>query len=570
MAIWSVFHPLVFAIAGAALNPASPIGTAPDRAGELVFPLKEVSVFEIDTNLRGYFVRGQEAKCSGNPCSAVSAYPVFVSKKPLYGSVRFPGQDHLDRSGPEYFFALDESKGTGTGYDLLYFDANRNRDLTDDPPLVSRLPWPTNSILDGAKLLKIKEQVVFPCLSIPLEGSPAGMPALELMPRLMISSEGYEAALCFVTTKAHVGEIQIADRKYTAYLSHHLFISGWFDQPGTSLLLVPHDPEERIWIRTPMEARLASIYWIGDRYWQFSATPAGDRLTARPCPKALGTLEIGSGGRHIRELALGGVLRSKDAVVAFPHWSPEGRWKPVQRGQLPEGDYQPVILNAQYGSVQVLISWNAYRDGMGEEIHRSDVYGIQIRKDRPFVLDLSDKLVVLFASPAPGARVRRGDMLQVVARLVDPRLDIVVEDIRSVPQERMSWICTVLAPILFIAGLAWLVVPRLPRGLRAIAWVPIAASVLIVALLGFNRFVDDWMTSTYCLQPPAPKKLETGAVVTRANGQVVARGDFPLRWSIPKDLDLKGDEEVFTIKASFETQEFCGTVTASRQVTISR
>jgi hypothetical protein len=85
--------------------------------------------------------------------------------------------------------------------------------------------------------------------------------------------------------------------------------------------------------------------------------------------------------------------------------------------------------------------------------------------------------------------------------------------------------------------------------------------------MGFNQYVSDWMDKTY---PPQPERLEAGAVVTRANGQVVAQGDFPLTWRIPKDLDLKGDEEVFTIKATFETQELYGTVKANRQVTVSR
>ena len=36
-------------------------------------------------------------------------------------------------SGLLFYFAADESRGTGKGYDRLYFDANRDLDLRNDP-----------------------------------------------------------------------------------------------------------------------------------------------------------------------------------------------------------------------------------------------------------------------------------------------------------------------------------------------------------------------------------------------------------------------------------------------------
>jgi hypothetical protein len=43
-------------------------------------------------------------------------------------------------NGQKFFCVLDESRGAGTGYDLLYVDANNNGDLTDDDKFVGLKP----------------------------------------------------------------------------------------------------------------------------------------------------------------------------------------------------------------------------------------------------------------------------------------------------------------------------------------------------------------------------------------------------------------------------------------------
>jgi hypothetical protein len=58
--------------------------------------------------------------------------PKAASDNPLYGQL---GEATTNR----FLFRLDESKGTGKGYDRLIVDLNQNRDLTDDP-VVSLAP----------------------------------------------------------------------------------------------------------------------------------------------------------------------------------------------------------------------------------------------------------------------------------------------------------------------------------------------------------------------------------------------------------------------------------------------
>ena len=66
------------------------------------------------------------------PAGIVKAPPA-VSRYPLYGQI--------PAGGDQLLFRLDESKGTGQGYDRLIVDVNRNGDLTDDP-VVSFVPPP--------------------------------------------------------------------------------------------------------------------------------------------------------------------------------------------------------------------------------------------------------------------------------------------------------------------------------------------------------------------------------------------------------------------------------------------
>ncbi len=97
--------------------------------------------------------------------SAAVKYPQFKGPEPLYGFAKF-GRDFL-KSDKEikYFFALDASGADG--YDTLYFDANHDLDLTNDPPLrLSKKPWPAGlkPLLTADNRLMF-EELAFPSIS---------------------------------------------------------------------------------------------------------------------------------------------------------------------------------------------------------------------------------------------------------------------------------------------------------------------------------------------------------------------------------------------------------------------
>jgi len=83
----------------------------------------------------GYSVRGKS--CTGDDAkSRILKLPKLASKNPLFYAVQLDGP-----SDDGYLvYAVDESHGTGTGYDTIYADLNRNRSLADDKPVSMAKP----------------------------------------------------------------------------------------------------------------------------------------------------------------------------------------------------------------------------------------------------------------------------------------------------------------------------------------------------------------------------------------------------------------------------------------------
>jgi len=96
-----------------------------EQTKQFVFNLDEVSVFDVG-ELSRYFLRGQSTSCKDEPYRPVK-YPVFKSKKALYGRISFAGRTAEFHAPAGYHFALDEPAGTDKSYDRFYFDHNCDR-----------------------------------------------------------------------------------------------------------------------------------------------------------------------------------------------------------------------------------------------------------------------------------------------------------------------------------------------------------------------------------------------------------------------------------------------------------
>ncbi|MCR4415366.1 MAG: hypothetical protein NUV77_23390 [Thermoguttaceae bacterium] len=455
--------------------------TAPGTAGEskpaadeAVFELREVSVLDWAPSHRGIpFTRGQNADLSREPDKAVKAYPKLKSKTPLYGKVKFdwyPGQ----REGIEYRFVLDESgeapptetdkpeakpaeeksllKSLGqtllgskaapvpppelppkrSSYDRLYFDLNRDLDLSNDPP-VAAMKDPKWQALPPWSAV---EKQMFDCLAVEFDFGPGlGKRPFRVLPWLRSSGKDKDITLFFASAVVREGRIALGKREYDAVLAQAYLVTGRFDRSSTNIQLTPVQSGDELEYITFEGDMLHTLRRVDGQLYVLSTTPLGDRLVVKPYRGDLGVLELGPGKRDLKEMSFSGALRAEDWAVgigAGPGLL--GAFAKTRRATVPVGDYLPGYVSIEYGPLRISISDNYHSDGKPRDMERKRTYGIRVRKDKPFVLDFSNQPAVLFASPAKGLTVKPGDEVRVAAVLVDPTLDVMIrglDDTRS-------------------------------------------------------------------------------------------------------------------------------------------
>jgi len=394
-------------------------------ADEAVFEMKRVSPIGLDGgDLRFRHAVGQRAQCKRKPNPRIKAWPTPVSAEPLYSSVTFDQSYNQTKGGMQFGLMLDESRGTGTGYDRLYFDLNRDGNLINDAALKPLADPPKGLYPFG----KEKRVTCFEYLTVPFDHGPGlGQRPFRILPRLVEWSGGF-AAVFFASTVAWEGKIRIGDRDYNAVLEQEHAITGRFDRPWTALHLDPvHGSElSRPWLER------GYLNWMrleDNTFYRVTATPTGDKLIVRPYEGEFGLFEIGAGGRKISKLGASGRLSASTWTVPIGHTQAGDRGR-VRRSRIPVGDYLPGYMRIDFGRLHIFVTNNYHSDGHPRDRQgRPRVYGVKIRKDKPFVLDFSNKPEVLFASPAKDQRFRRGDKVVVNGVLIDPALDIMIRDL---------------------------------------------------------------------------------------------------------------------------------------------
>ncbi len=447
-----------------AASKAGPAGKSPALTGPAVFKLDEVPVFgkeEGAAGSPGRYPGGQYVQCSTQPSKQVKRYPKLNSKKPLYGSVVFDGSFVDPSVGTVFHFVLDQSgdaplaesgkpeaaksnsllatlaralsgeKPEPVPYDRLYFDINRDLDLTNDRVLkpAKEPPFPPSPY----------EGPIFEDLVVPMDFGPGlGMRPVRLIPRLRVLGPDL-AYVEFVPTVARKGKIRIGKEEYTACLSQTQMISGRFDRPLVDLELKP--------VSGPAPSRRSSFssIWLcakrefDGRLYTFSATPLGDELTVKPYEGEYGILQVGPGGRAITKLGMLGELVSKDALVSVGKMTLPPPEELPREHRLPVGDYTPVRLALDYGRLKVSIqaSTLAFSQPADEgEARPPAVYAIRIRKDKPFVFELSGKPAVMFTGPRKNQTFKPGDEVKIEAVLAEPSLGVMIAGLFDASRKR--------------------------------------------------------------------------------------------------------------------------------------
>lgn len=406
------------------------------------FPLHGVSVFTEDSRSGlQYLARGEHARWHAGPDEEVfwvsedthwktapheevKAYPKLRSSRPLYGAIDLaPGRIWPDREAKRHFVA-DESAGTGRGYDRLYFDANGDLDLTNDPPAAPMESPPAPS----HRYSHWGENTVFAPVSIPMDYGPGvGTRPFEILPRLDI--EDGRVSMFFVNPEARKGTIRMGRRRFGALIAQSENLTGRYDTPAADCYLLTsgfrRDPLVQRWWG---DERLASFRLVDGTFYTLSVTPTGDTLKVRRYRGDLGLVQLTPGGGTISEAEMSGSLRSASTTVPvgrLPYAT--GRLEKVKECQVPVGDYLPEQLRFRYGRLTFWLTDNYHVDG-GKRgaIGNPPVYAIRVRKDRPFAFDFSNRPEVLFASPARDQTLKPGDELTVAAVLIDPVLNTMI------------------------------------------------------------------------------------------------------------------------------------------------
>jgi hypothetical protein len=424
---------LLTSAGGEGSEPAGPTAkdsqtTAAAPPNAMTVALKEIPVWEAHERVRSSFLTGLPSHTSPQADANVR-YPTLKSTTPLYGRIG-PGNladaqregNGSDQGG--LFFVLDQSAGRSDSYDQLYFDENADGDLTNDTPhgLLKDVPAGL-SIQDG----RMVEPTWFERVKVTLPSSGANPRIVELLPSLW-KQEGRVVAVRFIPARVYNGRFEVNDQSYDALLGYEYRLTASLNEPTTALCLVSQDGKRASYLN--ME-RLNAVPRLGGKYCRFSCTPAGDWLFVQPYDGPLGVLELRPGQRDVKRLGMMGELQSRGAVlgVGYEPFYERGVAEGVRRCEIPVGDYYPDYMSVSLGKVVFAFSDNYYQGATGRtRLGPEARYNIAIRAEKPFVLDFSNKPVVVFREPLTNGRplLFPGTPLRIEAVLVDPVLNIMI------------------------------------------------------------------------------------------------------------------------------------------------
>jgi len=441
-------------------GPSLPTSRAAEKDAadeQTTFEMKEVSILDAkDEEIVRY--AGIYVDCTNKPAETVKAYPKLKSKRPLYGTFEIDRDRFRGHRGTEYHFVLDASaepkkaesksllgalaaalKGAESqeveNYDLLYFDANHDLDLTNDP-VVKPMKDPPARLLSFA--FAGRPIKVFDYLPLPVDYGPGiGTRALRIVPALT-SLRPNHAALRLVPGVFRQGMIRLGKHQYSAVLSQEY--TGRFDRPMTLFRLKPTgDPADRppLWDT----AYLFATRVVDGQLYNISATPTGDRLFVKPYRGDFGVLEVAPGGRDIKSLCATGILISDNDRLLQVGESPqsplsESEKEKLREHRLPVGDYKIGYLAVEFGPLSFAVR-SADDLIVSPEQRRQEplVYPIKIRKDKPCILDFSAKPTVTFANPRGDQTFKPGDTVKIEAFLVDPALNLLIGSLTCTSKE---------------------------------------------------------------------------------------------------------------------------------------
>jgi len=177
---------------------------------------------------------------------------------------------------------------------------------------------------------------------------------------------------------------------------------------------------------------LHSYHKIDDKFFEFLLIEQGNKIAARPYKGQLGIIKVGKGGRDLEKVEFNGSLYQAGYVAAPIGTIEEHRTSPVAECKIPVGDYTPYLMSVTYDNLSIEISNNYHTNAQGQSDGKEIVYGMQVREDKPYVLDFSNGPMVVFDQPPLSkTSFSRGEQIKFAAVLIDPKLDIMIRGLND-------------------------------------------------------------------------------------------------------------------------------------------
>jgi len=302
------------------------------------FPL-ELKTLTLQETLAFPGSDGQMAQLVTAKPESISRQPAASSKYPIYGVLATDGESRMA-------FRLDESKGTGKGYDALILDLNRNGDLTDDPV--------TQEAQKNEEVVGQMEQSLFGPIAVP-----AAQSAGPWRPSLCAEMLLYNRSMLKQRDNAFLGFLRV---KPAGYLETTVEVNGVKQKIGVcdgncnlrlgdpAAMEVSKRSGEAYWFLRPSDTLLrdrngdgqfdsddvaaesepfSEIVYFGPT--PYSLTLAGDLKAVRvePYSGAVGELKIEKAGA-VRSLTVG--------------WEKSaGQWRCLTPGVGPDGEFKAPV-----------------------------------------------------------------------------------------------------------------------------------------------------------------------------------------------------------------------------------
>jgi hypothetical protein len=229
----------------------------------------------------------REAPLSSSPFEKFTAEPIYKSDHVLYMALRLGNGDDGIITG-----VLDESQGSGKGYDTLYLDANNNGDLTDDSvikPRVERAGSATSLNIEPLDVLVKYAGATQRTLRVKLEIRKGTQQKGETGD--ISWSVGYQL-------EQHLeGKINIGDRKdvligiFDSSRDQHES-NGCFDDYGVDRIRIDLNGDGKLDAKTE-DFPLSRAINVDGKLWQVELSSAVSDMDLKPCSLPAGKIQYG-------------------------------------------------------------------------------------------------------------------------------------------------------------------------------------------------------------------------------------------------------------------------------------